>query len=194
MLYIYHHIYPNKRGIEISKEQLERIRNNFTEKFIYIESVVHHSENEWATLFKLYKNKEIFKDGDIIFYLHTKSAVNSYSANIEWREFLEKELIDKSNFYIDKINLGFDTAGILMGIPNWSEGLYGGNFWYMSAKYLKSIEQNSYWDFNTRHSAETYFIQSGLNYNPYNNPLVNLKGYPSLLHHLKQQAYKNPLI
>ena len=28
MLYIYHHIYPNKRGVEISKEQFERIQNN----------------------------------------------------------------------------------------------------------------------------------------------------------------------
>ena len=194
MLYIYHHIYPNKRGVEISKEQFERIQNNFTEKFNYIESVVQYSENEWVTLFKFYEIKETFNDDDIIFYIHTKSAVNGYNANVEWRELLEKELIDNSNFYIDKINLGFDTAGILMGIPNWSENLYGGNFWYMNAKYLKSIEQNSYWDFNTRHSAETFFVQSGKNWNPYNNPLVNLKEYPSLLYHLKQQAYKNPII
>ena len=194
MVFVFHHIYSNQRGLEIAQQQKERVYSNFKFQFEYKDNVVPLNQNEWSTLLEIYKSKEVFQNDDIIFYFHTKSAVNGYNANIEWKELLESELIDKCDFYIDKIKLGFDTAGILMGIPNWSENLYGGNFWYMNARYLKGIEENEYWDTTNRHQAESCFIQSGKNWNPYNNPLISFDNYPYLFNHLTQQAFKKELI
>ena len=32
-------------------------------------------------------------------------------------------------------DLGFDTSGVLIGIPHWSQKIYGGNFWWTTVKF-----------------------------------------------------------
>lgn len=177
MLYVYHHIYSNDRGLKIGEEQKNRIYEKINLEFKYIQNIVPLYENEWPTLLKMFEENKNYNNEDIILYIHTKSAVNNYLYNEEWRELLELELVDNSQFYIDKIKMGFSTSGCLMGIPYWSPKIYGGNFWYINSQYLKTLKKNNYWDYNNRHSAENHFIQSGEDWKPYNNPLIDFNNF-----------------
>ena len=189
MLYIYHHIFPTKRGMVIKEEQKKRIYEKINTEFTYIESINSIDKNEWETIIKLYNEAKNYKDNDIILYIHTKGAVNDYLYNAEWRDCMETELIDNHLFYLDKIKMGFDTAGCLMGIPDWSQNFYGGNFWYISCEYLKRIPYDEKWDFKNRHLVETNFIQRGENWKPYNNPLVDVQKYPTFYEIIYQETH-----
>lgn len=194
MLYIYHHIYPSESGMIIKEEQKKRIYEKINVEFEYIPNIVSDKENEWPTLIKLYNDVKNYKDDDIILYIHTKGAVNNYLYNVEWRDCMETELIDNYLFYLDKINVGFNTAGCLMGIPHFSETFYGGNFWYIKCEYLKTITYNNYWDFTNRHTTEGDFIQRGKNWKPYNNPLIDFQKYPNFYQTIFLESHHKSIV
>jgi hypothetical protein len=191
MLYIYHHIYPSTSGHIIKEEQKNRIYEKIDIEFTYIENIVELDKNEWPTIIKLYNDAKKYNDDDIILYIHTKGAVNNFIYNKEWRDFMETELIDNYSFYLDKIKIGFNTSGCLMGIPHWSPTFYGGNFWYMQCKYLKTIKYNDNWNFKNRYEPELDFIQRGIDWKPYTNPIIVLNDWPTFNQTIYEQSHYN---
>ena len=87
---------------------------------------------------------------------------------------MERELIDDYNTHINALKMGFDTSGVLMGIPIFSEYYYPGNFWWARVDSLKKIEKNYPWNFEKRgrYAAENNFLQLIPNWKPYSNPYI----------------------
>jgi hypothetical protein len=190
MIYIFHHIWPSSAGIKIAKEQKNRIYNKINDEFIYIKSQVLQSQNELTTLKLLQSKVKSFDDNDTILYIHTKGASDTRIGKTEWREVMETEVIDNYKFHLKILKNGFNTSGCLMGIPFWSEYIYGGNFWWAAANYLKTIKHKIS-DNGNRMLAEWNFISEGINWNPYNIPHINLEKYNHFANLICEEICKN---
>ena len=98
MIKIYHHIYPTKNGIEISHKQKERLFLKIKEKFDYIPNIVNRYQTELWTLKMIQDDCKNFDDETPILYIHTKGATKPTIEREQWREYMERELIDNYKF------------------------------------------------------------------------------------------------
>jgi hypothetical protein len=215
MIKIYHHIYPTKNGIEISHKQKERLSLKIKEKFDYIPNIVNRYQTELWTLKMIQEHSKNFDHETPILYIHTKGATKPTIEREQWREYMELELIDNYKFHLDILTKGFSTSGVLMGIPYWSSSIYGGNFWWTTAGYIKSLPNDLGWDKWTPNItyvpnenefsnwiswAENKFINQGTNFNPYSVPIFNFEGFEEFALLIRKEIgenenmYKNNLI
>jgi hypothetical protein len=189
MIYIFHHIYPFKAGEQIAEEQKNRLYRSINQEFIYFPNTVNEDKNELSTL-KLIQNEVLsLDDSDFVFYLHTKSATKKNSGTSEWREYMEKHLIDGYQNHIHALDSGFNTSGCLMGIPFWSENIYGGNFWWATVKYLKTIKIEIDPNSKRRYLAEWNFISKGDEWKPFSIPANDIHEYKNFSDLLLTQIY-----
>jgi len=170
MIRIYHHIWPFVEGENIAKQQKERIDTWIREEFTYHPNVVDHNQNELFTLIKLVEEIDSYDDNDFILFIHTKGASNPTLVRSEWREYMELEVIEDYKTHIEALKRGYDTSGCLMGIPYWSENIYGGNFWWATAKFIKKIPKNYQYDMKSRHQGEGNFLQLVEGWSPHTKP------------------------
>jgi hypothetical protein len=140
--------------------------------------------NEFVTLDLIEEDKNIFGNSDYIFYFHTKGAskINHsfYHYILDWRNLLhffniEKvknifKIFEKTNFNTYGINL---LNKIYNGLPT---QMYGGNFWWAKADYIKTIDAKKPDKF-IRVDAEINFIQNGNDWNPFNAFNSNVNHY-----------------
>jgi hypothetical protein len=215
MIKIYHHIYPTKNGLQIASEQKDRLYKKITEEFEYIPNVVEKRQTELWTLKIIQDDCKNFDDKTPILYIHTKGATKPTIEREQWREYMELELIDNYKFHLDILTKGFSSSGVLMGIPYWSSSIYGGNFWWTTAGYIKSLPNDLGWDKWTSNItyvpnenefsnwirwAENKFINQGPNFNPYSVPIFNFEGFEEFALLIRKEIgenknmYKNNLI
>ncbi len=211
MIKIYHHIYSTKEGLEIASKQKERIDKNILNDFEYFPNIVKKYQTEIWTLKKLQDDCLELSDDTFILYIHTKGATKPTIEREQWREYMEKELIDNYKFHLNILTKGFSSSGVLMGIPYWSmdktgNSFYGGNFWWTTARYIKSLPMDLGWDgwypektFNKDTDdfgnwiswAEIKFLNQGNSYNPYNVPFFNINEYKELADLIVLQITEN---
>jgi hypothetical protein len=210
MIRIYHHIYPLGAGLSISESQKNRIFSKIEDEFEYIPNHVKSHQVELWSLKKLQNDSVNYNDDDPILYIHTKGAIKQTVENAQWREYLERELIDNYKFHLEILKKGFDTSGVLMGIPYWSSSIYPGNFWWTTAGYIKRLPQNlgwEGWDIDSTNTndgtrfgngfigwAETKFINKGENYKPYTSPVFNINGFEQFANLIAEEINKNKTI
>ena len=186
MIKIYHHIYPFQAGKLIAEKQKSRLFEKITDEFEYIPNSVNINQTELWTLNRLRNECKELDTNTSILYIHTKGATKPTIEREQWREYMERELIDNYKFHLDILSKGFSSSGVLMGIPYWSSSIYGGNFWWTTAGYIKSLPEDLGWgnwnpntnrtDYNAVGWAETRFLNNGSNYNPYTIPFFNIEG------------------
>lgn len=172
MIRVYHHIWPFNFGLSISEEQKKRVYQFIKDDFTYHPNMVEKHENENQTLQKLINEIDLYDNDDFVLYIHTKGATYNKLVQRQWREYMESDLIDDYKSHINILLKGFDTSGVLMGIPVWSDRIYGGNFWWAKVEFLKKIPKNlnEHLNFNVRHDAEFKFLQLVPDWNPYTKP------------------------
>jgi hypothetical protein len=126
--------------------------------------------HELVTLDLIEKDIEKFGDTDYILYLHTKGASKQSDNRIEnitsWRHLMNYYNIELWRDAITVFNNStYNTYGVLFG--KWGSWiLYSGNFWWMTAKYAKTLNLEGIKK-TSRYSAEHSFIQSGKDWKPY---------------------------
>jgi len=196
MVHVYYHIYAIDGVEPIVEEQISLLKKHFD--FPYILNVgislaeenksicnlltkfqnvrdVRARGNEFVTLELIQKDVEKFADSDYILYFHTKGASKQGNTNVaSWRHLMNYFNIEKTrNVFKLFEKTDFNTYGVLLGnAGKWT--IYSGNFWWMKAEYAKTIDIKN---INTnRFSAETDYIQNGVNwkpYSPYNLEVTN---------------------
>ena len=178
MLRIYHHIWPGGDGLDIGKNQKERIFNNIVDEFIYYPNIVNINQNECDTLLKMLEEIKKFDKEDCILFLHTKGATKPNQLyEKEWREYMELSVIDDYKSHIVNLNNGFDTSGVLLNYKNsaldfmkyWGVGFYSGNFWWAKVKTFNKITVNikKQWGTNvSRYASESNFFTFIQKWNP----------------------------
>jgi len=215
MTKVYHHIYPTEYGLKIAEQQKDRLYSKITDKFEYVSNIVQKKQTEIWTLKKLQNDCYNLSDETNILYIHTKGATKPTIEREQWREYMERELIDNYKFHLDILKKGFSSSGVLMGIPYWSSSIYGGNFWWTTAGYIKSLLNDLGWDewtpnityvpnenefSNWIRWAENKFINQGSNFNPYSVPIFNFEGFEQFALLIRKEInenknmYKNNLI
>jgi len=206
---VYHHIYPTEYGLKIAEQQKDRLYSKITDKLEYIPNIVQKKQTELWTLKKLQNDCQSLNDETNILYIHTKGATKPTIEREQWREYMERELIDNYKFHLDILKKGFSSSGVLMGIPYWSSKIYGGNFWWTTAGYIKTLPNDlgwGDWDLNTTEVpsrtkfgywiswAELKFINQGQNYNPYNVSFFKIDGMEQFVSMIKKEMEKNETI
>ena len=191
MIRVYHHIYPTKDGLKISDEQKQRLYEKILQPFEYFPNIVKRHQTELWTLKMLQNDCKELNDETPILYIHTKGATKPTLERQQWREYMERELIDNYKFHLDILKKGFSSSGVLMGIPYWSPKIYGGNFWWTTAGYIKTLPNDLWWknwNPNSLESpskeiieylipwAEIKFINQGINYSPFTIPFFEIEG------------------
>ena len=142
MIKVYHHIYPFQAGEGIVENQKKRLFEKITDEFEYKPNVVKIHQTELWTLKTLQNDCKFMDDDTPILYIHTKGATKPTVERAQWREYMERELIDNYKFHIDILSKGFSSSGVLMGIPYWSSTIYGGNFWWTKGSYYMKLDDN----------------------------------------------------
>jgi hypothetical protein len=140
--------------------------------------------NEFVTLDLIETDKDTFKDEDYVFYFHTKGAskINHafYNYICDWRNLLQFFNIEKVNnvFKIfEKTDCNTYGINLLSKIYNEKPTqMYGGNFWWAKAKYIKTINTKKSDKF-IRVDAEINYIQNGIDWNPFNAFNSNVNHY-----------------
>ena len=199
----YHHIWPYERGVGIGRRQKERILENIA-GIDYRPNIVPRSENENHTLHRMWEDAKKMDDDEVILYIHNKGATKKGKdarGMDELTDIIESELIDNHSHYIDKLKEGYySTAGILCGVPFWSDTFYAGNIFWVTSKYLKELPPTEYAYINS-YGAEAMFLQRGdwkaysrvykVNHNLYPNFIkMYLKQVKS---HLEQPDFDLPM-
>jgi hypothetical protein len=191
MVHIYYHIYAINGVESIIDEQLNLIKTHFD--FPYILNVgisiakenesttnilerfenvrdIRAMGNEFVTLDLIEKDKQKFGDSDYILYLHTKGASriekDNYYIVESWRRVMDYFNIEKvKNVFklFEKTN--YNTYGILM-VEQKNGQFYGGNFWWMTSEYAKTIDTTGVSKSN-RYNAEGNYLIKGKNWKPY---------------------------
>ena len=169
-------------GISIANETIstESLLNKFYDynKPNYFVRDVKAFGNEFTTIDLIEKDKHIFGDSDYILYLHTKGASKMSNPNYEniktWRELMNYFNIERCK---DVFNIfektEYNTYGALSCNINGCT-FYSGNFWWITAKYLKTIFLGDM--YKSRFNAEISYIQNGIDWKPYsayNMPVTN---------------------
>lgn len=189
MIYCYHHIWPFERGVGIGKRQKERILENIKD-IEYRPNVVPRNENENHTLHKLWEDAKLMQNNDVVLYIHNKGATKKGDDALgmdELTDIIESEVIDNHQHYINVLQEdNYSTAGILCGVPFWSDTFYAGNIFWVRARYLKDLPPTDYPYINS-YGAEAMFLQRG-NWKPYSRVYkVNHNLYPNFVKmYLKQ--------
>lgn len=206
MIRVYHHIYPTKDGLEISDKQKQRLYKKILQPFEYFPNIVKRNQTELWTLKMLQNDSKELNNETPILYIHTKGATKPTIERSQWREYMERELIDNYEFHLDILKKGFSTSGVLMGIPYWSSKIYGGNFWWTTAGYIKTLPDDLGWkDWNPNivdspsknifkywiSCAELQFINQGINFNPYTIPFFNTNGVEQFASLIKREMEEN---
>lgn len=205
MIKVYHHIYPFQAGEGIADSQKKRLFEKITEEFEYKSNVVKIHQTELWTLKTLQNDCKEMNDDTPILYIHTKGATKTTVERSQWREYMERELIDNYKFHLDILSKGFSSSGVLMGIPYWSSTIYGGNFWWTTAGYIKTLPDNLDWgnwhwdtmEINNGMSfgyigwAETKFLNKGENFNPYTIPFFKIDGVEQFANLIAEEIEKN---
>lgn len=205
MIRVYHHIYPFQAGKDIAEKQKVRLFEKITDEFEYIPNAVKVYQCELWTLKVLQNECKELEDDTSILYIHTKGATKPTVERTQWREYMERELIDNYKFHIDILSKGFSSSGVLMGIPYWSSTIYGGNFWWTTAGYVKTLPEDLDWgdwhptkmDMNNTNNfgymgwAETRFLNKGKDYNPYTIPFFQINGVEQFANLISEEISKN---
>ena len=210
MVHIYYHIYTID-GVEfIINEQLNLIKKHFDFPYILNVGISIADENksisnildildkskirdirakghEFVTLDLIEKDKEKFGDSDYILYIHTKGASKQGNQNvISWRQLMNYFNIEKcKNIFKIFEKTSYNTYGVLLTDVGNFKLHYSGNFWWVKASYLKTIDMNGIR--KNRFNAEVNYIQNGIDwkpYSPYNSEVTN--HYPILF---KREEY-----
>jgi hypothetical protein len=211
MVHIYYHIYAIEGVDRIVKEQLSLIKDNFD--FPYklnigisianddttitnILSLFNISDlrdvrargNEFVTLELMEKDKEKFGDSDYILYLHTKGASKQHLENvITWRHLMNYFNIEKcKNVFKIFEKTSYNTCGVLLTKVGNFKLHYSGNFWWVKASYLKTIEMDRVK--RNRFNAETDYIQNGIDWKPYSS--YNREGENHYLINFNETGYR----
>lgn len=176
---IIHHVYPTDGCLSIANNQLERIKNNIKSEYTYHRNLVDKNQHELHTLKNLLNVLiDEFNDNDFILYLHPKSCTHPKMDEMSaWREYMEYHLIDNYQNHTKMLDMGFDTSGVLMGIPIFGENYYAGNFWWARVDSLKKIPKNYNWNMEARAEAENNFYQMIPNWKPYVYPIIDFDNY-----------------
>ena len=126
--------------------------------------------NEFTTLDLIEKDKQKFGDSDYILYIHTKGASrieqDNYHIVESWRRVMDYFNIEKvKNVFklFEKTN--YNTYGILM-VEQKDGRFYGGNFWWMTSNYAKTIDITGVSKSN-RYNAEGNYLIKGKDWKPY---------------------------
>lgn len=181
MIRIIHHIYSTQECNSVADDQQLRIKNKINSEYTYHRNVVSKGEHELHTLTNLLNSIIYdFNDNDFILYLHPKGCTHQNDEMREWREYMEYHLIDNYEIHTKMLDIGFDTSGVLMGIPIFAENYYAGNFWWARVDSLKKIPKNYNWNMNSRAEAENNFYQLIPDWNPYVYPIIDFDKNSSL--------------
>lgn len=208
MTRIYYHIYAIDGVESIIEEQLSLIEKHFnfehiinigiclSEETVSLDNIVKLIDkynklsqifvsdiknecNEFVTLNLIERDKLMFDDTDLIFYLHTKGASKQktiyYLESERWRNVMQSFSIEriKNVFEVLKSKL-YNTYGVLLESVNESKNIiYSGNFWWMTGEYAKTINIDGV-DKN-RWNAELQYIQMGEDWKPYSYYIKNKK-------------------
>jgi len=171
----------------LSKEILTSNENYVIRDYIISEEI---RPTEWATLDFIIKDRELFSKDDFILYLHTKGAshdsheeshvpnrhekhrINYEKNTINWKRTMEYYLIEKNEECIDILKSGeYNTIGTFLNEPMITNiETCAGNYFWMTSDYTKTLLTNpkeSEIDKNDRSSAESNFINTGINWKPY---------------------------
>jgi hypothetical protein len=171
----------------LSKEILTLNENYVIRDYIISEEI---RPTEWATLDFIIKDRELFSKDDFILYLHTKGAshdsheeshvpnrhekhrINYEKNTINWKRTMEYYLIEKNEECIDILKSGeYNTIGTFLNEPMITNiETYAGNYFWMTSDYTKTLLTNpkeSEIDKNDRSTAESNFINTGINWKPY---------------------------
>jgi len=175
-------------GISISDENIKSkpiIDKIYSfNKFNYKIKDIRCRGNEFITLDLIEEDKKMFGDEDYIFYFHTKGASKIshvfYNYICDWRNLLNYFNIEKVNSVFKILEKGnFNTYGINLLdriYNNKPTKMYGGNFWWAKAKYVKTIDTKKSDKF-IRVDAEINYIQNGIDWNPFNAFNSNVNHY-----------------
>lgn len=157
---------PYKNWISYSsiKTILDKTISNYVIRNIEI------GGDEMTTLSILENDRDVLSDDDFILYLHTKGASRQSDYTLPyhytWRHLMNYFNIEKYKLAIDVLtNTDFNTYGVLLDRYE-NHTIYSGNFWWTNGKYIKSINTKIYKK-EDRNFSQFYFIQSGLNWNPF---------------------------
>jgi len=190
MLYVYHHIWPYRRGEAIGKRQKERIFSNI-ENFEYVPCIVAKNETPNHTLEKMWLDAQDKNDDDCFLWIHNKGATKKgfqAKAQGELTDIIESELVDNYKHYIDVLNEGYhSSAGIMCGVPFWADTFYAGDLYWVTGRYLKELPKPDY-DYVHQYIAEAAFLQRG-NWKPYSRVFkINHNLYPNFVKLYLQQV------
>lgn len=192
MVHIYYHIYAIDGVESIIDEQLNLIKKHFDFPYTLnvgisvanddtsITNILNNFDkvrdvrargSEFTTLDLIENDKDRFGESDYILYIHTKGASklkNPLYSNIKsWRELMQYFNIEKyKNVFTLFEKTDYNTYGVLFcNVKN--NKIYGGNFWWAKASYLKTLNMNGI--SKNRNNAEWSFIQNGKEWKPYSS-------------------------
>jgi hypothetical protein len=212
MVHVYYHIYAIDGVESIINEQLNLVKKHFDFPYILNVGISIADENksisnildildkskirdvrakghEFVTLDLIQKDREKFGDLDYILYIHTKGASKQldkqYDNIISWRHLMNYFNIEqcKKVFNIFE-KTEYNTYGVLYSVLGKNK-LYSGNFWWSTAKYIKTINIDAVK--KNRFNAEINYIQNGIDWKPYS--LYNREGENHYSINFKREEY-----
>jgi hypothetical protein len=103
---------------------------------------------------------------------YEKHRINYEKNTINWKRTMEYYLIEKNEECIDILKSGeYNTIGTFLNEPMITNiETYAGNYFWMTSDYTKTLLTNpreSEIDKNDRSTAESNFINTGINWKPY---------------------------
>lgn len=127
---------------------------------IYISESYNHSENE--TISYMQECVKKMSDDNNILYCHVKGVTDPKNKNfIAWRRYMMFFTIKNMQNNINVLN-NYDTCGV--DLKSFPVKHYSGNFWWATAKYLKTLSSVYTIDNNIsfRHNAEFWVCSNKL--------------------------------
>ena len=135
-------------------------------------SVIRTSENrldqyEFPTIGVLQKDCRKAEEPFFCLYVHFKGSFNMAESQEVWRRAMIRFCIDSWQECVEKLELGYATAGAIGATENIGKVYHSGNYWWARSEYIASLpaigtfdQSNRYWaeQFATyNHEAQHYF-------------------------------------
>ena len=155
----------------ISVDNIVKLINKYNKLNQIFVCDIKNECNEFVTLDLIERHKSTFEDNDNILYLHTKGASKQntiyYLESERWRNVMQLYNIQYVNNVFEVLNSGvYNTYGVLLETVNDSKNtIYSGNFWWVTGKYVKTININAVK--KNKCNAELRYIQMGTDWKPY---------------------------